>query len=419
MSEELIAAMSQLLTLDTARRLPKSATKTRKALNFEKLKPGDLQQSFEIATRASKMREAFQDWAEDQGLEGASFAVLRRGNVVAVTSYGNESARARNEFASCSKLVTGLAAAQLVRAGKLKWTTTMEEIFGRIFRIQLRHLREITQLREPQLVDIASRYKPLDATKVAKEKAFEFKAIVRPGRVTPRSLVVPVIVEFPEWFRKLTVTQVMTHTSGIRGDLGEGNPYDISIDDRFALIVFSKQEGTHFSYENNNTLVVGKIIEQITGKSYRDAVLDLVLKPLGISDFDADNRGPYAGCWLSTENYARMMRYLDRDLGLMGEAGPDSWPRASGYSIGTFMSAPSATYDTNHSGAWTWNGASLGAFQQYWHDVRTGYFVRYSPLGVDVGPLSQKLREIATDTSLPALDFTTLLDRLKKAGGST
>jgi len=420
MSEELIAAVSQLLALDKARKVPtgklKKSGSAKVRFDFEKIRPGDMQQSIEIATRTSLMRQAFEDWADEQGLESGSFAVLRRGNVAGVASYGGESARSRNEFASCSKLVTGLAAAQLVRAGKLSWDTTMEQVFGRYFRIGMRHLREIVQLREPQLIDIVSRYKVVDVVKADQEKAFEFKAKPVAGKIQARSLLVPIMVEFPEWFRKLTVTQVMTHTSGIRGDIGEHDPYEISIDERFARIAFSQPAATSYSYENNNTLVLGKVVERITGKDFREAVLDLVMKPLGITDFDSDNRGPYAGCWLSTANYARMMRYLDQDLDLMGAFGAASWPLVSGYSIGTHLSRSGGSYETGHGGAWTWNGVSFGANQQYWHDVRTGYFVRFAPLGADVWALGNRLREIAIDPNIPAFDLVSVLDTLKKAG---
>ncbi|KAA0910390.1 serine hydrolase [Pusillimonas sp. ANT_WB101] len=424
MSEDLIAAVSQLMALGTGRKVAQGESRktslNRFKLDFKNIRPGEMQQNIEIATVTSLMRRAFEDWADDQQLESGSFAVLRRGNVAGVASYGGESARSRNEFASCSKLITGLAVAQLVRAGKLGWDTTMEQVFGRFFRIGLRHLREIIQLREPRVIDILSRY-TVDERQVGKQKVFDVKAKQVAGKLLPLSHVVPVLVAFPAWFRNLTVTQVMTHTSGIRGDLGEGNPYDISIDDRFALIVFSQQAAMTYSYENNNMLVLGKVVEQLTAQGFREAVLDLVMKPLGITDFDTDNRGPYAGCWLSTANYAKMMRYLDQDLELMGAFGPASWPMVSGYSIGTHMSRSVGSYETSHSGAWTWGDStrnvSYGANQQYWHDVRTGYFVRFARLGADTWTLNNRLRAIAIDPNIPSFDLLEILDVLKKASG--
>lgn len=419
MSDELIAAMSELVALGRTPNTLATTKKTKLKVGFERFRPDELHQSIEIATRTSLMRDAFEEWAAAQGLESASFAVIRRGGVGGTAAYGNDSARTRNEFASCSKLITGLAMAQLVRAGKLTWDTTMEQIFGRLFRIGQRHLRELQLVRDPGRLNLPDRFRTVEPDRVKDEAVFELKPTPVAGRITTRSVIVPIFVEFPEWFRKLTVTEVITHHSGIRGEIGEHDPYQITLDERFGRIVMSEPEGKHYVYENNNYVVLGIIIERLTGKSFRDAVLDLVLKPLRISDFDADNRGPYAGCWLSAANYARMLRYLDADLGLLGDFGPATWPRRGDYSVGTHSAGAGTTFQTWHSGYWIWNGVSFGGYHQYWHDVRTGYFVRVAPGSADYGPLSARLREIATDPSIRDFDFTPFAEQLRKAGNGS
>jgi len=382
----------------------------------------DMREMVTLATPARAMTDAFRDWASENAFGGASFAVLRRGRVVTHATYGTGSANEPTEFASCSKFISGLAIAQLVRQGKLKWDTTMEEIFGPIFRTTPRRLREIQMLRDPRKIDIVSKFEVADAS-LRRRKAYDFPSVAATSTTSQRRLaksavagakirpiktkaasINPFAVMFPDWFRPLTITEVMTHTSGIRGDLGEGNPYEISMDDRFELIVTVMVPGPKvYYYENNNYLVLGKVIERITGKTFEEAVKELVFKPLGISAFSADSRGPYAGCWLSTVNYARMLRYLDRDLGLMGAFGPDSWPRVKGYSIGARISGTKESFRAEHGGAWNWHdgvrAVSYGAHFYNWQDIRTGYFVRYTPSNnFPHWDLYDKLQEIAHST---------------------
>ncbi|GAA4479439.1 serine hydrolase domain-containing protein [Microbacterium panaciterrae] len=41
--------------------------------------------------------------------------------------------------------------------------------------------------------------------------------------------------------------------------------------------------GTAFDYSNTNTVLLGKVIEKVTGKSYQDALAEKILTPLGLS----------------------------------------------------------------------------------------------------------------------------------------
>lgn len=63
------------------------------------------------------------------------------------------------------------------------------------------------------------------------------------------------------------------------------------------------EPGTQFSYSNTNYVVVGLLIEKITGRSFEHEVKQRVLRPLGLNDTDlptddTDIRGPHAhGYW--------------------------------------------------------------------------------------------------------------------------
>lgn len=418
MSDDLLAAVGEMLELSP------NARKLRRQPRLD-LDRDALREAVEIVTPARRMVAAFEAWAARHELQSASFAVLRRGRLAARAGYGGESPNAANEFASCSKLITGLAIAQLVRAGQLRYDTTMQQIFGEYLRIGWKRLNDIALLTDPRPVDIASRFEVVEQPSQMKATPFEFASARQKLPTIRRSAarrgpLVPILMRFPAWFRSLTVTEVLTHTSGIRGNIGEGNPYEISTEDRFELIVTAMTPGPKvWSYENNNYVVLGIIVERLTGKSFEQAARELVFAPLGIGSFSADNRGPYAGCWLSAADYARMLRYLDGDLSPLGAHGPDTWPRVGSYSIGTYSWNTGDSFETSHAGGWTWNdgtrSASLEAFQQYWQDVRTGYFVRYSPSSSRAfSDLSTELRAIAHDPTNWWPPFLDLVERMYK-----
>src|SRR5690606_17995957 len=85
-----------------------------------------------------------------------------------------------------------------------------------------------------------------------------------------------------------TVRQLMNHSAGWIGDdftdTGTG-------DDALARYVALQAEnpqisplGAHFSYNNVSFSIAGHLIEVVTGKTYREALTELVLEPLGLND---------------------------------------------------------------------------------------------------------------------------------------
>ncbi len=146
-------------------------------------------------------------------------------------------------------------------------------------------------------------------------------------------------------------------------------------------------------------------------------LLDLVLKPLGISDFNADNRGPMpaagsrpptmpACCAISIPTLACSATTRSRHL---------ATPEAS-HSIGTHSTGAGTDTSTWHGGYWIWNGVSFGGYHQYWHDVRTSYFVRVAQGSArTMDRCRPGCAEIATDPSIRDFDFTPFAERLHEA----
>lgn len=83
----------------------------------------------------------------------------------------------------------------------------------------------------------------------------------------------------------LTPRQILSHTSGLPSSLGEqsdaaSSPRRYLRDCRELTLV--QPPGSGFSYSNVAYVFIGRIVEEITGMSWWDAVEALLLKPLGI-----------------------------------------------------------------------------------------------------------------------------------------
>jgi CubicO group peptidase (beta-lactamase class C family) len=110
----------------------------------------------------------------------------------------------------------------------------------------------------------------------------------------------------------ITVEQLLTHTSGIYNYTNDGNfmrdrsEHPIARDSLLALFEYKPLDfspGTKWSYSNSGYILLGMIIEKITGKSYFKVVRENIFKPLGMShsgfDFthlkNADKATGYGG----------------------------------------------------------------------------------------------------------------------------
>lgn len=90
---------------------------------------------------------------------------------------------------------------------------------------------------------------------------------------------------------RIEVRHLMSHTSGLGDYFGPGfdqTPKDKirQIDDFLALAQSFEPKftpGTDWSYSNIGMLLLGKVIAQISGQPYHEAIRDLVLQPAGMS----------------------------------------------------------------------------------------------------------------------------------------
>jgi len=94
---------------------------------------------------------------------------------------------------------------------------------------------------------------------------------------------------------KVTLHHLLTHTSGVPDYFNE--KYDVSAKERFRTVqdflgLFKDQPlrfepGSQYRYSNGNFMLLGAIIEKVTGQSYFDYVREHIYKPAGMTNTDA------------------------------------------------------------------------------------------------------------------------------------
>jgi CubicO group peptidase (beta-lactamase class C family) len=91
----------------------------------------------------------------------------------------------------------------------------------------------------------------------------------------------------PAW-DKITIYNLLTHTSGLSDDAAKYSPGTPD-----SMVLFDKplnfQPGEKWSYVNTNYLILGYLIEKISGQTYGDFLHDNIFRPLGMNDSGLDS----------------------------------------------------------------------------------------------------------------------------------
>ncbi len=119
-----------------------------------------------------------------------------------------------------------------------------------------------------------------------------------------------VALHFPHYATEITIRHLLTHTSGVPDYLDEEKIDDF---DNFALSIpvynlhsprdylpmfpdepMKFAPGTRFSYSNGGYILLGVVVEELTGQKYQDFVEQTIFKPAGMqrSGYFAMNRLP-------------------------------------------------------------------------------------------------------------------------------
>lgn len=97
---------------------------------------------------------------------------------------------------------------------------------------------------------------------------------------------------------QVTVRQLLGHTSGVPSVMQSGHGLDATLDPASFPLPSTLQEqlapvlamplgfapGTRYEYSNSGYLLLGQVIEQVTGSPYDAAIRDLVLAPAGVAE---------------------------------------------------------------------------------------------------------------------------------------
>ncbi|WP_299951850.1 serine hydrolase [uncultured Modestobacter sp.] len=126
-------------------------------------------------------------------------------------------------------------------------------------------------------------------------KTFTATAIMRlvqDGRVDLHAPVRRYVPGFrtkqPEVAEQVTVLQLLNHTAGWDGDFfadtGNGDDALARYVERMAELDQVTPLGATVSYNNASLALAGRVVEEVTGSTFEQAMRDLVLDPLGLAD---------------------------------------------------------------------------------------------------------------------------------------
>jgi CubicO group peptidase (beta-lactamase class C family) len=177
-------------------------------------------------------------------LPAIAAAVVKGGNVVAVGAVGTRkvgdkipvTVNDRFHLGSDTKAMTALLAAMLVEEGKIRWNSTMLEVF-------------------PELAS-----------------------------------------KMDSGLQRVTVEQLLSHTSGIPSDnevfgdllakslLQDGNLDELRywLVQQWSVQPLESEPGTKFAYANMNYVIVGAIVERVARKTWDELIMERVFAPLGL-----------------------------------------------------------------------------------------------------------------------------------------
>ena len=130
---------------------------------------------------------------------------------------------------------------------------------------------------------LASITKPFTATAILLLEA--------QGKLRLDDLITVYVPDYPMHGYDITITHLLTHTSGIKSytsldGFGEHlSKRDLSHDELIALFKDHPLEfepGSQFRYNNSGYLLLGRIIEAVSGMSYEAFVRTQIFQPLGM-----------------------------------------------------------------------------------------------------------------------------------------
>lgn len=116
------------------------------------------------------------------------------------------------------------------------------------------------------------------------------------GKLDVQDLICKYLQNCPTSWQKITIYQLLTHTSGIRSfsDLSEYATFKRSygtaqsVADRLINLPLDFNPGQKWSYSNSNYVLLGLILEKVSGQPYGSYLKTKILEPAGLKDSGVD-----------------------------------------------------------------------------------------------------------------------------------
>lgn len=117
------------------------------------------------------------------------------------------------------------------------------------------------------------------------------------GKLNIADSVNKYLPEAPASWTKITLEDLLRHTSGIADSLGDKDANDWIRSPHTPAEGFERirnkplafEPGSQYDYSNANYLVLGMVIEKVSGQKYGDLLLQRILQPLGMQHSGLDN----------------------------------------------------------------------------------------------------------------------------------
>jgi CubicO group peptidase (beta-lactamase class C family) len=111
--------------------------------------------------------------------------------------------------------------------------------------------------------------------------------LVQQGRITLDSSVADFLPKAPPAWKPITIRHLLTHTSGLKRDVGNGNEYVVGrTDAELVDAAFSERlvftPGARGQYSNLGYIVLGEVIRSVTRKPWNDYLAEEVFTRAGL-----------------------------------------------------------------------------------------------------------------------------------------
>lgn len=149
---------------------------------------------------------------------------------------------------------------------------------------------------------------PMTMGSVSKQfTAAAIALLVDDGRISLDDDVRKYLPELPDYGKRITIDNLVHHTSGLRDFWALAEAGGMRLDDGYnlndVLTLAARQRhlnfdpGAEYNYSNTGYVALGEIVHRVTGKSLRDFAGERIFTPLGmsVSHFHDDHNQPVRG----------------------------------------------------------------------------------------------------------------------------